>query len=93
MSITDDPKTWPHDTEGGGKARDIEGGGQEFWIPDGTRTFTKRNGDTWKQIFPDGQVIEMLNDGGQKQINTDGTVITKLRNGTVCDIVNNDVWA
>ena len=83
QNITDDPRTWPHSVENGGKARDLPDGGKEFWTPDGTRTFTRRDGETWKQILPTGQTIELLPDGGQTQTEPDGTKITKQRNGTV----------
>lgn len=81
--VTDDPKTWPHDLDDGGKARDTPDGGKEYLAKNGTRSFTNRAGETWKEISPDGRVIEMLEDGGIKQIEPDGTLITKLRNGTV----------
>ena len=82
-SIFDDPSTWPYETEEGGKARDVAGGGMEYWAKDGTRTFTLKSGETWKQVMPDGQIIEMLPDGAQRQVNADGTKIIKMRNGTV----------
>jgi hypothetical protein len=42
--------TWPHTTEDGSKARDLEGGGKLYVAKDGTQTMTDKHDETKKMV-------------------------------------------
>lgn len=92
MVDVNDPETWPHTTEDGTKARDIDGGGKCYFNKeDSSYIYTNAQEETIKQVYKDGTVVELFPDiESQRTTLPDGTVLTKTKNNTTV-MVKGDV--